>query len=657
MRSLSRPLLLQLACHAVTGLLLLCLPVLKWKVPWWDLPRSELLPLVLLLGAYGVSALAVIAFVRGNGLRSAARALAITLSIFSVALLLLLLARWNLPRYLLLPVFAAAAVMSPLLVMAPQVRIAALAALTIGFLVTGGLGARALLTKPPAGTAKVTESNLKTAFYVLRVVTHENAVPSPETRGGGLAPLGSHVLLATGGGGLYALDIAGDDLIAHELPARVPVNRAEFAAAFGGSANEPSRASDWRSLAPGVQTWRFRVADVLTQVRGDSVRIFASHHFWNEKDFCFTVRISQLDADLRQLDASMRGAAWRTIYETEPCIPMRGPHRLRAKNPFRGEEIGGRLGLVDADTLLMTLGDFGFTGLESPQGYAQDPAAAYGKTMRIDLKTGASSVFTTGHRNPQGLFVSKDGRVWSSEHAAQGGDEINLLVAGHNYGWPLVTYGTDYGSFIWPLNPHQGHHEGFAKPAYAWIPGIGVSDVIGIERDRFAIWQGDLLAGSLGTRSLYRIALDGDHTVLSEQVALGKRVRDLMELDDGRILVWSDDASLSTLEPANAAGVDMQFLTQCSGCHRVNDAMTHRIGPDLFQLLDRKVASAPGFDAYSAALKQAGGNWDKARLDAFLRNPQDAVPGTSMAFPGIEDDRERAQMVDYVMAATERGGL
>src|SRR5688572_14549664 len=113
MRSFSRPLLLQLACHAVTGLLLLCLPVFKWKVPWWDLPRSELLPLVVLLGAYGVSALAVIAFVPADGLRSARRALAITLSIFSVALLLLLLARWNLPRYLLLPVFAAATVVSP----------------------------------------------------------------------------------------------------------------------------------------------------------------------------------------------------------------------------------------------------------------------------------------------------------------------------------------------------------------------------------------------------------------------------------------------------------------------------------------------------------------------------------------------------------------
>ncbi|MGH8185841.1 MAG: c-type cytochrome [Steroidobacteraceae bacterium] len=125
----------------------------------------------------------------------------------------------------------------------------------------------------------------------------------------------------------------------------------------------------------------------------------------------------------------------------------------------------------------------------------------------------------------------------------------------------------------------------------------------------------------------------------------------------GRILAWSDDAALSTVEPANAAGVDMQFLSRCSGCHRVNDAMTHRIGPDLFQFLERKVASAPGFDAYSPALKQAGGNWDKARLDAFLRDPQSAVPGTSMAFPGIADDGERAQMVDYIMSVSERGGL
>ncbi|MGH8185289.1 MAG: hypothetical protein ACREUC_01895 [Steroidobacteraceae bacterium] len=226
MRILSRSLLLQLACHAVAALLLLCLPVLRWKTLWWNLPRAELLPLVVLLGAYGASALAVMSFVRADGLRAAARALAITLSIFSVVLLLLVLTRLNMPRYLLLPVFAAAVVLSPLLVMAPRVRIAALAALTIGLLATAGLGARALLAKPAAAAAKVTESNLKTAFYVLRVASHENAVPTPETRGGGLAPLGSQVLLATGGGGLYALDITGDDLKVHELPARVPANRA-----------------------------------------------------------------------------------------------------------------------------------------------------------------------------------------------------------------------------------------------------------------------------------------------------------------------------------------------------------------------------------------------------------------------------------------------
>ena len=126
---------------------------------------------------------------------------------------------------------------------------------------------------------------------------------------------------------------------------------------------------------------------------------------------------------------------------------------MRGKNPFRGEEIGGRLLLLDANTLLLSLGDHGFSGIEGGAAYAQDPQAMYGKTLRIDLRTHAISFNTLGHRNPQGLYAAPDGRIWETEHAARGGDELNLLQPGANYGWPLVTYGTDYGALIWHLQP------------------------------------------------------------------------------------------------------------------------------------------------------------------------------------------------------------
>jgi cytochrome c len=80
------------------------------------------------------------------------------------------------------------------------------------------------------------------------------------------------------------------------------------------------------------------------------------------------------------------------------------------------------------------------------------------------------------------------------------------------------------------------------------------------------------------------------------------------------------------------------------------------MGPDLFGLLDRKVASADNYGAYTPALRKLGGKWNEQRLDAFLRDPQAVAPGTSMVFPGITDERQRAQLVDYVMKASKVGG-
>jgi aldose sugar dehydrogenase len=135
---------------------------------------------------------------------------------------------------------------------------------------------------------------------------------------------------------------------------------------------------------PGVQTWRFRVADVITQVDGDVVRIFASHHFWKQKEQCFVVRVSQLETRLGDIERASGPGEWQTVFESQPCLPLTGELAMRGKNPFRGEEIGGRLMLLDAQTLLLTVGEHGYSGIEGSVAFAQDPQASYGKSIRID---------------------------------------------------------------------------------------------------------------------------------------------------------------------------------------------------------------------------------------------------------------------------------
>jgi cytochrome c2 len=368
------------------------------------------------------------------------------------------------------------------------------------------------------------------------------------------------------------------------------------------------------------------------------------------------VRVSQLDTRLADIERASGPGTWQTIFESQPCVPLFGEGAMRGKNPFRGEEIGGRLTLLDADTLLLTQGDHGFSGIEGAVAFAQDPKATYGKTIRIDLRSHAASLNTLGHRNPQGLYAAPDGRIWETEHGAQGGDELNLLVPGANYGWPEVTYGTDYGALIWALSKQQGRHAGYQQPVYSWLPGIGISNLVQIQRERFPIWRGDLLIGTLGSRGLFRVVLDGNRAVVTERIPLQHRVRDLLELDDGRLLLWTDEAALLTIEPTSGSSAEITFSTSCLACHRISDGLAHRMGPDLRGLMDRKVASAENYGAYTPALKKLGGDWSRERLDRFLRDPQAMAPGTSMVFPGIADDQQRAALVDYVIATSKVGG-
>lgn len=648
------------AWYVAAGALLVLLPVLKYSEWWWRLPGGQRPALLIACIAFGIAALATLAFEREQSGSAVLRTFVRSLALLGVCLAVVLLLGRELPRYLLLGLLVCTAVAIPLSV-SPVARWR-LAPAALAVVAVLAAGAAAYRVSARDETPQLTHASyVNSAFYTLQATSHEGWIPRPQTRGGGLDRIGDRVLLGTGDGSLYLLDVPTDGAIRVEpLKTRVPNNREEFAAAFGGSSHAPLRSSEYKEVgAPRVQTWRFRVADVITRTiagdRGGRVQIFASHHHWKADGGCFVVRVSTLDAPAADFPGGLEQAQWRTLFESSPCIALAGPERKRGKNPFKGEEIGGRLALLDDRTLLLTLGDQGFSGIESLQAYAQDPRADYGKTIRIDIATGAGTTFTLGHRNPQGLYVTADGLIWEAEHGTQGGDELNLLEAGVNYGWPLVTYGTDYGSTRWPVSRTQGKHGGFREPRFSWVPSIGISEVIRLEKpEPFAIWSGNLIVGSLATRSLYRLAFADGHIVLAEPIPLGKRVRDVLELNDGRLLVWSDEAALVTIEPARGNDGATLFATQCSGCHSIVDGLSHRLGPDLHGVPGRQIGAASGFDEYSPALKAQRTAWTKEKLDAFLRDPQAVIPGNGMAFAGIADDKQRAALIDYLEQRSSR---
>ena len=161
-------------------------------------------------------------------------------------------------------------------------------------------------------------------------------------------------------------------------------------------------------------------------------------------------------------------------------------------------------------------------------------------------------IWSYGHRNPQGATLGSDARLWIHEHGPQGGDEINRPEPGKNYGWPVITYGENYGGG--KIGDGITARAGLEQPWHQWTPSIAPSGMVFVRSDRYGpAWKGSLLVGSLKFRHLSRLQLEGPRLVREERLlsALGERVRDVREGPDGLIYLLTDarDGQLIRLKP------------------------------------------------------------------------------------------------------------
>ncbi|HWP36302.1 MAG TPA: PQQ-dependent sugar dehydrogenase [Gemmatimonadales bacterium] len=150
-------------------------------------------------------------------------------------------------------------------------------------------------------------------------------------------------------------------------------------------------------------------------------------------------------------------------------------------------------------------------------------------------------IWSYGHRNPQGLAVHPEtGDVWANEHGPQGGDELNLIQPGKNYGWPVVGYGVNYRS---GLAIHSGtHREGMEPPVHVWVPSIATSGLLIYTGDRFPGWRGSLFLGGMAGQQLARLTLRGQQVEYEETLVRGRgRIRDVRQGPDGYIYLAIDD--------------------------------------------------------------------------------------------------------------------
>ncbi len=212
-----------------------------------------------------------------------------------------------------------------------------------------------------------------------------------------------------------------------------------------------------------------------------------------------------------------------------------------------GYHFGSRIVIAADGTLFVTLGERNFLKAE-----AQNPANDIGKIVHINadgspaannpkLPGWAPEIWSIGHRNVQGAALDPaTGELWTVEHGAKGGDELNKPQAGKNYGWPVITYGVDYSG----AKIGEGKaKDGMEQAVYYWVPSIATSGLTFYTGDLFPDWKGNLFVGGLKATQLQRLVLK-DGAVVNTEILLkdgGDRIRDVRQGPDGALWVLTDD--------------------------------------------------------------------------------------------------------------------
>jgi len=227
------------------------------------------------------------------------------------------------------------------------------------------------------------------------------------------------------------------------------------------------------------------------------------------------------------------------------------------KDLLDGEGTGGRVIQANDGTLLVeTAVPAGMGILSSDWMQPQQLDSLMGKVLRINTdgtvpkdnpfagKPGARpEIFALGFRDPQGLALDPSGAVWTSEHGPRGGDEINQVAKGKNYGFPVITYGRDYNGK--PINGDKTVQAGMEQPVYFWTPDIAPGGIAFYTGNAFPAWKGNLFVAALAGKYLVRLVLDGTHVVSEERLLtdVNARLRAVHEGPDGSLYVLTDGAN------------------------------------------------------------------------------------------------------------------
>jgi aldose sugar dehydrogenase len=462
--------------------------------------------------------------------------------------------------------------------------------------------------------------------------------------GGGITAVGTTIVIVDRLGGLYRYDLTTGSFGTLQVPP-LPNQLQPYL-------------RERRNLS-GVERVNLAGADAQMEFRAHDVAFLSDRNElavlydrFDETLGKLRTAVSIIPIDLATLAAT---GDWQTKFISD------------AYPPGMAAFAGGRMAYRGRDRLYLALGDH---FIYDPP-VAQDPNSSFGKIVEIDLLKKRWREVSRGHRNVEGLTFTRSGQLIATENGPYGGDCLDIITDGSNYGWPNVSLGTAYASYefdgISGIGGGSREHASssvvgrigdYTAPVFAWLPSVAPSQLIQIKNFN-PRWDGDLLVGSLKGSSLYRIRLEGDRVLYSEPIWIGQRIRDLVQTGDGTIVLWTDDTQLLFIS------VDTDKLVQrrrgssflgaietsgCLGCHHFGPTHSGDPAPTLSNLINRPIAS--DLFPYSPGLHARHGTWTKALLLQFLTNPDKFASGTLM--PSMTIDPE--QLEDIVDTLTRASG-
>ncbi len=276
---------------------------------------------------------------------------------------------------------------------------------------------------------------------------------------------------------------------------------------------------------------RFAITDIAVLASDNTkASILVSYPIYNRAGKCVVVKLSAYEVALTQKPTLSKQKDWFT---SKPCVPVSAV-----------QHAAGRLEVIDKTSAYLTIGDLGFKKIGN-------------KSVRGDLgsvfKVSANKIekISSGHRNQQGIvLIGKD--LYTSEHGPRGGDELNLIKKGVDYGWPIVTYGDRYSFFDYVKPSRPGSHEGFEKPLYYWVPSVAPTELIQLPASsNWGGWSEQLVMGTLAEQVLIFIQLlDKQKVGTVVNIDVGQRIRDLEVTSTGSILATTDSGQLLLINPA-----------------------------------------------------------------------------------------------------------